>query len=50
MLWEDIRNAITPLRLVFWGGLICILDFNISQTVMARGGGSTFSMTRSGWP
>jgi hypothetical protein len=26
----DLRGAITPLRLVFWGGLICVLDFRIN--------------------
>jgi hypothetical protein len=26
----DIRKAITPLRLVFWGGIICVLDLRIN--------------------
>jgi hypothetical protein len=26
-----IRHAITPLRLIFWGGLICLLDVKISS-------------------
>jgi hypothetical protein len=25
----DIRQTITPLRLVFWGGLICVININI---------------------
>ena len=27
----DLRRAILPLRLVFWGGLLCLLDFKISE-------------------
>ena len=27
---DDIRRAIRPLRLVFWGGLICIFDLTFS--------------------
>lgn len=26
----DIQKSITPLRLIFWGGIICILDFKIN--------------------
>lgn len=26
----DIRSAVVPLRLVFWGGLICVFDFKIN--------------------
>ena len=27
---EPVRSAIIPLRLVFWGGLLCVLDINFS--------------------
>ena len=30
MTQPDVRSAITPLRLVFWGGLICVFDFSIN--------------------
>ena len=26
----EIRNAIGPLRLIFWGGIICVLDFKFN--------------------
>ncbi len=26
----DIKRAIGPLRLIFWGGIICVLDFKIN--------------------
>jgi hypothetical protein len=26
----DIKRAIDPLRLIFWGGIICVLDFKIN--------------------
>jgi hypothetical protein len=29
---RDIQTLITPLRLIFWGGLICVFDFTFSQT------------------
>lgn len=28
---HDIHRIITPLRLIFWGGLICVLDFSINN-------------------
>ena len=28
---REIRRIITPLRLIFWGGLICVLDFKINE-------------------
>lgn len=34
---ESIRSAIVPLRLVFWGGLLCVLDIHFSQTSNGRG-------------
>ena len=33
----DFRAVITPLRLIFWGGLLCVLDLNFSQTVNGEG-------------
>ena len=32
-----VEQAITPLRLIFWGGLLCLFDFNFSQTTNGRG-------------
>lgn len=32
-----VNQAITPLRLIFWGGLLCIFDFNLSQTFNGNG-------------
>jgi len=37
MTTESIKRAITPLRLIFWGGLLCIFDVSISQTVNGEG-------------
>ena len=34
---QEIKATITPLRLIFWGGLICIFDLTISQTVNGEG-------------
>jgi hypothetical protein len=39
---DDDRRAslaatITPLRLIFWGSLLCLIDINFSQTVNGRG-------------
>jgi hypothetical protein len=34
---NEIRGAIVPLRLVFWGGLLCVLDFSFSRTVNGEG-------------
>ena len=28
---QEIRRIITPLRLIFWGGLICVFDFKINE-------------------
>ena len=33
----EIRRTILPLRLVFWGGLICVFDLTFSQTVNGEG-------------
>lgn len=34
---EDVAGTIAPLRFVFWGGLLCILDFSISSKVNGEG-------------
>ncbi len=34
---RDIQTTLTPLRLIFWGGLICVFDFTFSQTVNGEG-------------
>jgi hypothetical protein len=33
----DVTRAVTPLRLVFWGGVLCVLDFTFTQTVNGEG-------------
>ena len=37
---RDIRDAIRPLRFIFWGGLICVLDFKVTE--MSSSGGWQF--------
>jgi hypothetical protein len=37
---DESRQAVTPLRMVFWGGLLCVFDFNFSST--SNGAGFTF--------
>lgn len=37
MKLEDIKSAILPLRFIFWGGLLCVLDFSFSSTVNGSG-------------
>lgn len=32
-----IRGAITPLRMIFWGGLLCVLDFEFNRTTNGSG-------------
>lgn len=32
-----VSQAITPLRLIFWGGLLCIFDFTIGETANGQG-------------
>ena len=32
-----VNQAITPLRLIFWGGLLCIFDFHLTQTTNGHG-------------
>jgi len=32
-----LKNLITPLRLIFWGGLLCVLDFSISNSHSVNG-------------
>jgi len=34
---DDVRGAITPLRLVFWGGLLCVFDLTFASTTNGRG-------------
>jgi hypothetical protein len=33
----SVRRAITPLRMIFWGGLLCIFDITFTQTTNGRG-------------
>lgn len=33
----SIHQAIVPLRLIFWGGLLCVLDFSVSNTTTING-------------
>lgn len=35
--WETVRAAITPLRFIFWGGLLWIFDVSFSNTINGRG-------------
>ena len=37
MLDDAARRAITPLRLIFWGGLLCIFDVSFTQTSNGQG-------------
>ena len=37
MTREDVLKAIRPLRLIFWGGLICVFDITVSSTVNGEG-------------
>jgi hypothetical protein len=34
---QAVKQAITPLRMIFWGGLLCIFDFTFSQTTNGQG-------------
>lgn len=34
---QQIRRSITPLRMVFWGGLLCIFDLTLSHTMNGSG-------------
>ena len=34
---HTVERAITPLRLIFWGGLLCYLRFTLSETTNGRG-------------
>lgn len=33
-----ISKAVTPLRMIFWGALLCILDFSFSSYSSRNGG------------
>ena len=35
--WQDVHVAVKPLRLIFWGGLLCILDLTFSSTTNGSG-------------
>jgi hypothetical protein len=37
MTAESVRQAITPLRMIFWGGILCVFDFTITSTHNAQG-------------
>ena len=32
-----ITQAVTPLRMIFWGGLLCVFDFTVSSTTSING-------------
>jgi hypothetical protein len=34
---RSIQAAITPLRMIFWGGLLCVLDFKFNETRNGEG-------------
>jgi hypothetical protein len=34
---QSVRRAITPLRMIFWGGLLCIFDITFTQTTNGQG-------------
>ena len=34
---QSVRLAITPLRMIFWGGLLCIFDITFTQTTNGQG-------------
>jgi len=34
---QSVQRAITPLRLIFWGGLICVIDLKFSETTNGVG-------------
>lgn len=34
---QPIRAAITPLRMIFWGGLLCVFDFKFNQVSNGQG-------------
>jgi hypothetical protein len=33
----SIKKAVSPLRMIFWGGLLCIFDINFTQTTNGQG-------------
>lgn len=37
MIAESGRRAITPLRMIFWGGLLCIFDLTFTETTNGTG-------------
>lgn len=34
---RDIRRTVSPLRMIFWGGLICVIDITFSESVNGHG-------------
>ncbi len=34
ILRDELGRTVTPLRCIFWGGLLCILDFSFSSAVV----------------
>lgn len=34
---QSVQGVIMPLRMIFWGGLLCVLDVTFSQTTNGRG-------------
>lgn len=34
---DAVRAAITPLRMIFWGGLVCLVDVSTSTTINGEG-------------
>jgi hypothetical protein len=34
---QSVKSAITPLRMIFWGGLLCVFDLTFSQTTNGYG-------------
>jgi hypothetical protein len=40
----DVTRAITPLRLIFWGGVLCVLDFTFTFSQKVNGEGFKFDL------
>jgi hypothetical protein len=37
MIKLSIKHAVAPLRMIFWGGLLCVFDITFSQTTNGQG-------------
>jgi len=35
--WEQVQAAVRPLRLIFWGGILWLIDFSFSSTTNGEG-------------